>query len=340
MAVGQPKELEPAPPPLKIVGPRKGELAPPRRKGKEISRRDFLKLAGVGVAAGGLYVVEEQWGILSAGAKAATNLVENLLGRTEPSKILESRNFSPTPSENDIRRLASILKGEPLGNQYKNTVSSKLQEWAGAARPTGYEIIYQGNAKDTVGRSILFGPQRSVHTKWYDMGFGWWFDPKVQTIEDAPAVSIRGIFKGWVKPPNTDKSQSDLYMRLLNPLTGQEFYVRLGDTKNHRSFPAIVVDNLGYGGDPVPLKVDGSETYGSIYSLLAPGRQYGNSPVIKVGLITQLDEIIQPGDVIEAYGRGGQANLRFRDEYGVFTTDIIFLRRFGGIEQIKNEINS
>lgn len=301
---------------------------------EEKSRRWFLKVVGGSVTATVLAVAEKQWGVLSVSAKVATNLLENLLkNQTEnASRLLESRYFLPTPSEAEVRKLSFIPKGELLGDEYLSTVSPKLQE---RARKAGYRLVWQGDPKDEVGRTVLFGTERSVNNHYYDIGFGWWFSPEINTIEGAPAVSIRGIFRGWIKPPGIDRNQQDTYMLIFHPVLKKEFLIRLGDSKKYKSPPTLVIDNLNFGGDSVS-----PEAYGTIHSFLTPKSQYGydKGPVLTIDMVTQLDKIIQPGDVIEPFGRGGKSNLPFRDDYGVFIADLVYLRRFGGIEQMKKEL--
>lgn len=339
MAVRQPIESETARPPLKIVAPREGELAPPRKKGIELPRRGFLILAGAAVAGVGLAVAEEQLGILSAGAKAATNLVENLLENRsgDPLRILESQYLLLTPSEGEIRKLAFIPKGEPIWDNYTKTVSPQLQE---RAKKAGYHLTWQGNPNDTVGRTVLCGTERSIQNHYYDVGFGWWFSPEARTIEEAPAVSIRGVFKGWVKPPDSliltafekSKNVQPYYAKMENPLTGQTFLVRVNfQRQGERFMPPFrfCVDNLDVGGDPANA--------GTVNITRLPNNQGWTW--------SEFDTVIQQGDLMEFFMMvwPAKVNNQHRDNFDVLklsgSDDCLYIRRFGGEHQVKTELD-
>lgn len=327
-----------------VVGPTEDEVTTDEvttteevgEKGKRISRRDLLKLAGAGVLGLGLEEAERQQNLLSRGVRTGVRLVENLLERTDGSKILESRNLLPIPLEDEIRRLSFIPKARSIGDGFKRLVPPELQEQAAAAKPVGYEIVYlQDRKNDTVGRSAFFSTKRSIGGQYYDIGSGWWFSPTVQDIKEAPAVSVTGVFKGWVRPPGVKSEDPDLYMLLGNPLLArEEWLLRIGDSKIKKRV-IWIVDNLDVGGNPVP-----PEAYGTIKSFLSKQDLYlppGGKPApsISINSVDQLDRVVRPGDVIKAIIATKNS---CQDEYGVLTTPNVYLRRFGGIEQIQKEI--
>lgn len=308
-------------------------IQPAAKPGRQLTRREFFgeiadrgkKGAIITVTA---YLAWEAFrqGLVNQIIDAATSLRG---GDNVSQQMEKSAYLLPTSPEAEIRRLASIPKAWLIPAGFATLVSLKLQERARAATPKSFSFAYQDNQKDTVGRTTLFNTERSVNNRYYDIGFGWWFDEQSKTIDEVTSASITGIFKGWVRPPGVKPEDPDLYMLMGNPLVAKdEWLVRIGNSKIG-SGAVWVVDNLDIGGDPVPL-----EAYGTLKSFLS-NQQFGNTPSIRINNAAQLDKAIQPGDVIKVMM---STVHRYRDENDVVMANIVYLRRFGGIGQIQQEI--
>lgn len=302
-------------------------------RNQTLSRRKFLKAAGVGIAGG---LVAADYLLKGPVTKAVEGIIESVAGDiaiVQENTPHESAYLLPTLSEEEIKEVSFIPKGESLSDKYLHTVSPILQE---RAQRAGYHLIYQGDPGDTSGRTVLFSTERSINNQYYDIGFGWWFSLEVKTIKEAPGVSIRGIFQGWVIPPDWEEGNKGVYILLKDPTRGNEFLVRMNQARYQKCM--WLVDNLDIGGDPVPL-----EAYATIHSFLSSLNLYGKeSEVIKIRTPKQLDQIIRPGDVLEPFGgiiEGPSIPFPF-DKHDIFTPSLLYLRRFGGIEQLRKEIRS
>ncbi len=271
------------------------------------------------------------------------NIIEGLTTSPEKvdiTKFIEgSQYLLPTPSEEEIRKLADIPKAEPIFEKYVKTVSPELQN---RAKNAGYHLTWQGDPNDATGRTVLFGTDRSDAT-YYDTGFGWWFSPEAKSLEEAPALSITGVFKGWIRPPNIESQDRSMYMLLSNPITKQEFLVR----NYMEGEPSIwILDNLDVGADPklVEHSTPREKAWSRIDIPLAElslDKTY-TQPTVKIEIISQLDRVLKPGDVVKTGGTfnrlmGKDNTGKGRDKYGIPIVGVT-LRRFGGSEELQREI--
>ncbi|TXH01191.1 MAG: hypothetical protein E6P95_02200 [Candidatus Moraniibacteriota bacterium] len=296
-----------------------------KKEPPKISRRAFLTAAGLGAA-----------GLIGGGVAANADRIAGLF-EGEPvdySRLIDSSKYKlATPDVETLKKLSVIKKADGLGEQFNRGISPRLQERANNA---GYGLIWQGDPNDTSGRTVLFDTKRSVSNKYYDVGFGWWYDPKVQTIEEAGDASFTGVFKGWMRPSEAARTDPSLYLLLNNPVGGEDFAVRVND--GGKKVLRWEVDNLDIGGDSVPRE---AYTY-----LDTPFSRGGYVPQgessLRIDNVSLLDTIVRPGDVIKTIGGFNPDSEkvfgRYKDDLGVYNASTVYLRRFGGGEQIAQEI--
>ncbi len=302
-----------------------GHIGIHKKEPPKLSRRAFLAAAGAGAA-----------GLLGAGVALNAERIANLFEgeSVDYSKLIDASKYKlATPDTEALKKLSTIRKADGLGEQFNRNISPRLQERANRA---GYGLIWQGDPNDASGRTVLFDTKRSVSNKYYDVGFGWWYDPNVQTIEEAGDASFTGVFKGWMRPNEAAATDPSLYMLLNNPVGGEDFAVRVND--GGKKVLRWEVDNLDIGGDSVPRE---AYTY-----LETPFNRGGyvpqGEPSLKIASVGQLDTIVRPGDVIKTIGGFNPDSEkvfgRYKDDIGIYNASTVYLRRFGGGEQIAQEI--
>ena len=199
------------------------------------------------------------------------------------------------------------------------------------ASKAGYKIAYNGDSKDTTGRSILAEGKRSEEL--FPEKF-WWAAEINNELKLINFPSGFGVFKEWKQIPGS----SDLYIVLNNPdsksVEDKTLDARISTSTTEVSTYSgkinptlLLVDDLDYGFKN--KKVNSTEEFG------------------KFGKIdrTILDKIIKPGDIIQVFTiplneKDVKANksLFLTDEKKFPYLFSVTVRRFGGLEELKKEL--
>jgi hypothetical protein len=201
----------------------------------------------------------------------------------------------------------------------------------------GFLIVYQNNPDDDVGRSVLAWEKRKDEGGFNDFWGGkkvWWKTGKLYGIYGV------GFFEGWEKVENS----KDKYMQVTG-LGGQgnlKFRISLTD-----EYPPtrLIVENLDIKED-----VAESTTFNRSYSETGFHTFLGQ---IELFGFEKLEKILKKGDTVAFVGnfsyseKEGKREIKqgedgqpipLADENGVPVLSNIGIRRFGGLEQIGEEL--
>jgi len=212
-----------------------------------------------------------------------------------------------------------------LPNLPKTSVSN--QALLDKAQKAGYKIAWDGNPKDTTGRSIVAEGKRSQEL--FPDNFYWTIERNAKLKLTGYPVGM-GVFKEWVKIPDSN----DYYIVLNNPLSKSADTTELG--------ARIIITSSGPGAaKPTNLTVENLD-YGFKNKNVAFSQSYGQFAGIDK---STLDKIIKPGDVITIYTiplneEQAKVNktLMLTDNRGIPYALTVAIRRFGGLVELKKEL--
>jgi hypothetical protein len=222
-----------------------------------------------------------------------------------------------------------------LGFKLGFLVSPSLQK---KAQAVGYKLVYQGDPFDRVGRTVLVSETRKDAGGFYDFWGDeevWWKTGKLYGIYGV------GFFQGWEEIENSE----DRYMIVSGPKNQGRLKLRVSLVSWEEWFEN---EDLEYG--PTKLAVDNLNILNDVDTVAysTEGFHVSLGYVADFGL-DQLEKILKKGDVVAFSGRFQFSNgdiplmengqpVILTDESGVPILSNLILRRFGGIEQLGEEL--
>lgn len=192
-------------------------------------------------------------------------------------------------------------------------------------------LLYQGNANDTTGRTLLVDTDENIHTYTMVMGGAMGvFESKdgEKIIRIGAPWRETGIFKEWAK--TFDSYSNDLYM-ILSDTQNNNFAVRISRGKNDCYSP----NNQFFLTDFLVQDLNLTADSGTLNDL----------GFLSAWTENDLANIIKPGDVIVVYNQ--QYDIGTKSKYRVFSrfdknhvicAESVVIHRFGGKKQLEFEL--
>lgn len=188
------------------------------------------------------------------------------------------------------------------------------------AQSLGYEIIWM-NPQDSVGRTVFYNAREKSDYDFRGSGIVY---AQFGTDSNKVASYVVGTFEGFEEI----KDSSDEYIKFTDPITGISLpRGRVIFTKDNSKQTNSLVENLSYGpNNPYVFKEGSNEN---------------NLGLLSNWSKEDLKKVIKPGDALVL-------NILSKSKDGIYTNEkdqnkefigtVLIMRRFGGKEQINQEL--
>lgn len=189
-------------------------------------------------------------------------------------------------------------------------------------KKAGYDIVWVEDRSDPTGRTILASNERQFNG--FSESFGWTNSTSYTDPKKLDYYRAMGIFKGWENIPNS----KDKYIVLTNPNSKEEIGVRIMIDKNSDGMTTgLFVDDLSNG--PKKQSVNALEKFDSFSNISS----------------SVLNTLFKTGDVVTVYTlplsieEKPTSNFQAKRDANLKPIALsVVIRRFGGKEEVKNEI--